>query len=276
MKIETDIFCNLCGQKDFKVIEDDENPFRVLKCRQCGLVFVDPLPEPAVLAAHYNDIYYADWMNIQKEHRLRMWRKRLGKLEKYRRQGRILDVGCAEGVFLKLAKEHGWDVSGTEYSIYAAQYARDILGIDIFCGDLFDAGYPDHSFDVVTMWHVLEHVADPKRYLYEIHRILKLSGLLVVAVPNVNDWVMQAAYRIFKLRPLKLFSKSDREIHLYHFSPRTMTAYLDKTGFLSTGLSPDYGIVQYSKKIVNFTAVTISYLTGMKLFNAFEVYAVRL
>ena len=95
MKIETDIFCNLCGQKDFKVIEDDEIPFRVLKCRQCGLVFVDPLPEPAVLAAHYNDIYYSDWMNIKKERRLRMWRKRLGKLEKYVRKGRILDVGCA-------------------------------------------------------------------------------------------------------------------------------------------------------------------------------------
>jgi 2-polyprenyl-3-methyl-5-hydroxy-6-metoxy-1,4-benzoquinol methylase len=254
-----DIFCNLCGKRDFKVVEDDESPFQVLKCRRCGLVFVDPLPEPAVLAAHYDDNYYAEWMNSQKELRLRMWRKRLGNLEKYRQIGRILDVGCADGIFLKLAKKNGWE----------------ILGIDIFCGDLFDAGYPDHSFDVVTLWHVLEHVIDPKRYFYEIHRILKPSGLLVVAVPNVNDWVMRVAYRIFKLRPLKLFSKNDREIHLYHFSPRTITAYLDKAGFRRLKLSPDYGIIQYSKKIVNFIAVAISNLTGLKLFNAFEVYALK-
>jgi 2-polyprenyl-3-methyl-5-hydroxy-6-metoxy-1,4-benzoquinol methylase len=269
--------CNLCGASSrFKMIEDSAKPFHVLKCTRCGLIFVDPIPELPLLANHYDADYYAAWLETQKEERQQMWGRRLKTIEKRFRTGRLLDVGCATGTFLQLAKKNGWEIRGTEYSLYAAKFAGDLLKADIYCGHLMDARYEDSSFDVITFWHVLEHLHDPMRYLKEAHRILKPSGLLVIAVPNVNDYIMQFAYRLVKGRSLKLFSEDDREIHLYHFSAQTLSNYLQKTGFECLKISPDYGITECSKKVVNVIAVALFYATGLKIFNALEAHAVRI
>jgi len=159
------IVCNLCGrQNQFKVIEDGE-PFKVLQCKECSLIFVYPYPDPGELVEHYNHNYYREWISAQERRRLRMWSRRLEKLERFRHKGKLLDVGCGDGAFLVLAKKSGWEITGTELSRYAAKYAFDKLGIKVFCGELFDAQYPTYSFDVVTMWHVLEHVTDSKDIL---------------------------------------------------------------------------------------------------------------
>jgi len=271
--ISAEISCNLCGQKAFKVIEDDDPPFKVLQCEVCSLVFVYPIPDRTELEDHYDDRYYCDWINSQKESRIRMWIQRLNGLQRFPSRGKLLDVGCGEGTFLQLAKDGGWQISGTEVSTYAAKYAAKVSGADIFCGELPDAGYPKKSFDVVTMWHVLEHVRDPNGYLKEVHRILKLDGLLVIAVPNRNDLVMQIAYRVIKRRKMKLFSKDEREVHLYHFSARTIKAYLDKTGFEPLRLSPDFGIIEPSKRLINTISVIPYYLARIRIFNAIEIYA---
>jgi 2-polyprenyl-3-methyl-5-hydroxy-6-metoxy-1,4-benzoquinol methylase len=268
------VTCNLCGSNNFKVVEEDQLPFRVLRCKNCSLVFVHPHPDYIELKEHYDKGYYSAWVDVQREKRIRMWSNRLKKLKKFRFGGKLLDVGCGEGAFLQLAKKDGWKISGTEMSSYAAEYAADILGVDIFCGELPDAGYPDNSFEVVTMWHVLEHVTDPNNYLNAIYRILKPDGLLVVAVPNANNLVMQIAYRIFKRRKSKLFSKDEKEVHLYHFSPITIKAYLEKAGFSCLSISPDYGIIELSKKCINMISVIPYYLAGIKIFNALEVYAI--
>jgi 2-polyprenyl-3-methyl-5-hydroxy-6-metoxy-1,4-benzoquinol methylase len=269
--------CNLCGAGGrFEMLEDSETPFHVLKCAHCGLIFVDPVPELPLLAYHYDAGYYADWIAAQKTKRLKMWDRRLKSIEKASKKGRLLDVGCATGAFLRLAQNNGWEIRGTEYSPYAAKFAGDLLKADIYCGHLMDVRYEDSFFDVVTFWHVLEHLHDPMRYLQEVHRILKPSGLLVIAVPNVNDYIMQTAYRLVKGRPLKLFSKDDREIHLYHFSAKTLSNYLRKTGFECLKISPDYGITEYSKKLVNAIAVALYYTTGLKIFNALEAHAARI
>jgi len=268
--------CNFCAGDNFKIIEDGEKPYFVLKCLRCGLVFVNPVPDLSYLATHYDESYYADWMAAQRAKRLKMWDRRLRSIEKASKKGRMLDVGCAMGTFLQLAQDSGWEIRGTEYSSYAAKYARDNLKADIFCGHLVDAHYEDSFFDVVTFWHVLEHLDDPMRYLKEANRILKRSGLLVIAVPNVNDHIMQTAYRLVKGRQLKLFSKEDREIHLYHFSDETLKNYLVKTGFECLKISPDYGITEYSKKMVNYIAAALYYTTGLRIFNALEVYATRI
>jgi len=263
--------CNLCGNKHFRVLEDDA-PFRVLQCENCSLIFVYPCPDQGELVEHYNDNYYAEWIGAQERRRIRMWSRRLEKLERFRHKGRLLDIGCGEGTFLRLAKKNGWQISGTELSPYAAKYASDRLGDKIFCGELLDARYSTDSFDVVSMWHVLEHVTDPKRYLIEIRRILRPDGLLAIAVPNVNNLAMRIAYRIIKGRQMELFTKDQKEVHLYHFSPETIQTYLNKTGFKCVKLSPDFGITEYSKRLINMVSVIPFYLTGMKIFNAIEVY----
>ena len=268
--------CNLCAEKQFSIIEDDEKPFSVLKCVHCGLVFVNPVPDLPYLATHYDEDYYADWIGNQKAKRLQMWGRRLKSIEKRYQKGCLLDVGCATGTFLQLAKSNGWEVRGTEYSHYAATFASDLLKTDVYCGHLMDAHYEDSFFDVVTFWHVLEHLHDPMCYLQEANRILKPSGLLVIAVPNVNDYMMKIAYRIVKRKPLKLFSKDDRELHLYHFSADTLQKYLQKAGFHCLSISPDYGITDYSKKLINAIAMAIYHITGLKIFNALEAHATRI
>lgn len=266
--------CNLCSCREFRIMEDDEAPYKVLGCKTCSLVFVHPQPQRQELAVHYNEDYYDEWVGTQKHERAKMWARRMNNVEKYRQAGRLLDVGCGDGAFLDLAKKRGWRVAGTELSSCAARRASETLQADIFCGELFDADYPEKYFDVVTLWHVLEHVGDPMRYLLEVKRIIKSDGLLVIAVPNINDRVMQVAYRIIRGKRLKLYSRKDREIHLYHFSVETLIRYLGRTGFTCLSYGPDFGIVETSKKGINWLAAAFFYTVGMKIFNAIEVYAV--
>ena len=225
------ISCNLCGKSGFKTLEDDQQPYSVLQCTNCALVFVHPQPGPAELKNHYDNGYYKEWLDQQKHRRIRMWERRVKQIIRVRETGHLLDVGSGEGTFLTLVQKEGWQVSGTEFSEFAAKHAADALKTDIFCGELPDADFLENSFDVVTMWHVLEHVGDPKKYLEEIHRILKPNGLFVLAVPNVNNLVFQLAYRIVRGHKLKLFTMGEKEIHLYHFSPKTIKDFLMRAGF---------------------------------------------
>jgi|WetSurMetagenome_2_1015567.scaffolds.fasta_scaffold00525_8 2-polyprenyl-3-methyl-5-hydroxy-6-metoxy-1,4-benzoquinol methylase len=264
--------CDLCAGKEFRVLEEDP-PFRVLRCLQCSLTFVHPVPEGAALAEHYDGDYYREWIGPGRKSRAAMWRRRLDRVERTGARGRILDVGCGEGVFLSQAAKRGWETWGTELSPYAARHASSSLGGDIFCGELYDASFPGHFFDVVTLWHVLEHVRQPARYLAEIRRVIRPGGLLVVAVPNVDDLFMQAAYRIVRGRPQRLFSKEDREIHLTHFSARTIAMYLERTGFSRIRIGPDFGIVEPGKRLINAAAAACGYLGGLTVCNSLEVHA---
>ena len=269
-----EIECNLCGRDRLRVIENDQRPYNVLKCKNCSLVFVYPHPDPTMLNSHYDNGYYKEWIAAQKRQRLRMWKKRLAKIRKDRQAGRLLDIGCGEGTFLALAQKEGWQIYGTEISAFASKYATASLGTNIFCGDLLSTGFEENFFDVVTMWHVLEHVSNPKRYLSEIHRILKPKGLLVLAVPNVNNIIFRIAYRIIKRRKVKLFTIGEKEVHLYHFSPNTLKDFLDRTGFDCISLSPDFGIIETPKKLINLIAVLFFYLFRMQVFDATEIFAV--
>lgn len=267
--------CNLCGQsRDFAVLWKDDPPYRVLKCGHCSLVFVHPQPDPDVLAAHYDPSYYSDWMITQARDRAHMWEKRVNRLTRSGRTGRLLDVGCGEGAFLQAAKRRGWQVDGTELSSHAARTASSVLGVNIFRGELVDAPYPSRSFDTITFWHVLEHVRNPMADLSKARDLLRSGGLLILAVPNVHNLVMQATYRLVRGRKMKLFSPEDREVHLYHFSPATIESYLHRAGFECLKLFPDYGIIQRSKKILNWISVVPYYLAGIKIFDAMEIWAV--
>jgi SAM-dependent methyltransferase len=119
-------------------------------------------------------------------------------------------------------KNHGWgEVHGIEISRGAAALANE-HGLDVFCGELVDAHYPDSYFDYISLVHVLEHMHDPMMTLKEICRILKRDGLLVVGVPNFESY----ENKVFG----KYQSLMDVPRHLYHFSKKTITAMLEKNG----------------------------------------------
>jgi 2-polyprenyl-3-methyl-5-hydroxy-6-metoxy-1,4-benzoquinol methylase len=203
-----------------------------------------------------------------------MWKQRLENLKMCRPEGHLLDIGCGEGTFLALAQKKGWEIGGTEVSEYAAGYASDLLKIDIFNGGLPEAGFEENTFDVVTMWHVLEHVQNPMSYLSEIRKILKPEGLFILAVPNVENRVFQIAYRFIKGRKMKLFTRREKEIHLYHFSSKTVKDYLKRAGFDCVKLSPDFGIIDVPKKMINWFSVIFYYLFRIHVYDAMEIYAV--
>ena len=174
-----------------------------------------------------------------------------------------------------MAKQNGWRVHGTDVSAYATEFASKRLGQNVFYGEIWDAGFNAQDFDVITLWHVLEHTTSPMRTLQEVRKVLKPSGLLVIAVPNLNDRLMQAAYRIVKGRKLRLFSIGDKEIHLFHFSVRSLRLLLEKAGFTCVKIGPDFGVVERSIQLINRLAAVLFYSMGVHWYNSIQVFARR-
>jgi len=196
--------CNLCGADDTALIYTERDrwlglpgSFRLVRCRRCGLAYLNPRPAPEDMAFYYPATYGPHSTVPEDEASLlsylnhaRKYGKRTAVIRSARPQGgRLLDIGCATGSFLHVMGQSGsWEVCGVEPNADAAHYARDRFGLDVVEGTLRDARCSDARFDVVTMWDVIEHLHDPRSTLLEIHRILKPRGMLVISTPNLSSW----------------------------------------------------------------------------------------
>ena len=266
--------CVLCNGLDHTIIENCDREYKVLRCMNCGLVYVNPIPPKELLENTYSKEYYTPWLGNQRRKRIKMWELRFKTLNSFSvRKSNLLDVGCGEGLFLEIAKENGWDVTGTEISGFAAKYGRDNLGLNIFEGEVMDAGFPDKTFDAITMWHVLEHTRNPMTILKEIKRIIKDNGVFILAVPNLDNKIMQIVYRIVKGKHLHLFNIDDREMHFYHFNKKTITMAMEKSGFKVMGIKADRGIIEVKRKFLNIIAELIDSILGTTTVVALEVHA---
>jgi SAM-dependent methyltransferase len=147
----------------------------------------------------------------------------VSRLERYAGPGRLLDVGCGEGAFLRAARKRGWEVFGTELTAETARFARESGGLDVRTGGPAEWGFEAGTFDAVTFWHVLEHVPDPVAMLEQCARLLRPGGLIVVAVPNLRSLQAKLAGRHwFHL---------DVPYHVSHFSPASLDVALRRSGF---------------------------------------------
>lgn len=228
--------CNLCGSTNYSILYEptckDFDPRevfsasggvrgtqRIVKCRQCNLVYVNPRLKPEFVISAYSNAVDQLYVS-QEEGRLKTFEKGLKLVESYApRKGKILDVGCAAGFFVKVAKEHGWDACGVEPGRWMGEWGRQKNNINIIDGTLREAKFAEGCFDVVTMWDVLEHTPDPVAELAEVYRILKPGGILVINFPNVGSKLARLAGRNW------WFFLS---VHLYHFTPQTITTMLEK------------------------------------------------
>lgn len=148
----------------------------------------------------------------------------LNKLEHYK--GKILDIGCADGYFLALARERGWEPYGIEISDFLLRKARESLGgKQIFGVPLKMASFPANSFDVISMWDVLDHLTAPLGELIEIRRILKKKGLLIIRVRNIAFHILIA--KLFKKNLFGIIKKPTI-FHLYGFNNKNIKVLLDK------------------------------------------------
>lgn len=231
--------CNLCGSTQYRVIitptvtEVDpatvmsaaggiRGTQQIVRCTSCGLVYVNPrLRSEAVVAAYQTA---TDELYVQGgAGRAQTFARCARLLERWRRPpGRLLDVGCAAGFFVKAAAERGWDACGVEPCAWLAAWGRQHITPQLHATTLAGAQFPDASFDVLTMWDVLEHVPDPMSELRECARVLKPGGLLVINFPDFSSVSARLTGRHW------WFLLSN---HLYYFSRRVMRAYLTQAGF---------------------------------------------
>ena len=196
--------------------------YPVLCCQDCGLEYVAPTPGAAELARHYEHNYAvsleryaaADERNSARLDELEQWCPE---------RGRLLEVGASYGHSLDLARKRGWEVEGVELSSAAAAYAREHFGLKVFDCDLTETPLSDGSFDTVIMWHVLEHVRNPKEQLLRVAALLKDDGVLGLRVPNIGSFGARAAGEWWPwMCP---------PAHLWFFSSTTLPRLLCDCGF---------------------------------------------
>ena len=251
--------CNFCGDTQFSVVED-HGAVQVVQCA-CQLVFVIPVPSRDRIEETYQADYYEAW-KAQDAARQKIWTRRLQALRRIaRRPGRLLDVGCGEATFLRLAQQAGWQVMGTELSEAAVRQAPEF---DLHRGEVWEARLPDDSYDVATSWHVIEHAADPKRMVAELFRVLRPGGWLVLATPNIQDYVFRLGYFAGRGRWPTLYEDHERELHLFHFSAATLAKLVHSVGFTDIQVGFDRGAAaESSKQLVNQMAYGWYCLTGL-------------
>jgi SAM-dependent methyltransferase len=233
-----EITCSLCDSPDSVPIADVhdrllgiDGQFKMVRCSRCGLHYLNPQPTMSDLVPYYPESYAP--FEIPSPDQLPLLRrlsvnyglrKRRRAVMRYKRSGRLLEIGCANGLFLDAMRRMGsWQLQGVDTSESAVRYARERLSLEVFHGPLEDAGFPNRHFDAVVMWDVLEHVHQPRETLIEIRRILKPDGVLVFRVPLLDSW------------DRKLFGPYwagwDAPRHLTVFSRRTLDMMLARTDF---------------------------------------------
>jgi 2-polyprenyl-3-methyl-5-hydroxy-6-metoxy-1,4-benzoquinol methylase len=229
--------CQLCGSGEADVKLTD-GPYRVLCCRRCGLVYVSPRLQGQALADVYDANYwrsddpkargYADYAREAALY-LKTFGKRMALVRHHLpAKARVLDVGCAAGYFLRVARDAGHEVHGVEMSAAIAGEAVRALGAAaVHIGTLDDAvrekGHAAGSFDLVTLWDVIEHVPDPQATLRTIRGLLRPGGKLLLETQNIaSRWARLLGRRWHHFK---------HDEHLYHFTPATITRLLDDCGF---------------------------------------------
>lgn len=221
--------CTLCGSSKRNLLYSQKQ-WNVYQCAECKLGVLNPRPDDEELVNLYQHEYFQSQYNeelqanspemkrslAQEKHRLRFFHK-------YKKKGKVLDIGCGRGYFLLACRMKGYHVEGIDVSDDVAAYVSKELNIPVHIGEVSKIELPDKTCDVITMWHSLEHTADPNIYIQKAYCWLKDDGILVVDVPNYashdaiktwNNWVgWQIPY------------------HFYHFTKSSLVTLLHKHGF---------------------------------------------
>jgi SAM-dependent methyltransferase len=232
------IVCPLCRSPDYVPcatlidrLMGVPGQFTIVRCTRCELHYLNPRPTLEELAPYYPRDYDPYTVPLPDElpffQRLSVrygLRKRCRAVQRLKRGGQLLEIGCANGLFMDaMRRVGGWHVQGVEVNELAARYARERLGLDVTTGTLAEAQFSDDQFDAVAMWDVLEHVHDPGKTLREIHRVLKPDGVLVLRLPLLDSWDR----RLFG----RYWVGWDAPRHLTTFSLRTLRQMLGQADF---------------------------------------------
>ena len=204
--------------------------FRIVECRRCGLAYANPRYTAEEILQAYQNVQDPLYLQERAGREL-TFRKHLADFERVAGRGtgrRLLDVGAYIGVFVQIARENGWDAEGLEPSRWAVELAQS-QGLPVRAGTLATAPYPAGHFDALTLWDVIEHMADPLAELRRAARLLKPGGALAV---HTMDLASPFARLMGARWPWLM------EMHLYFFSRRTLRVLLESAGFEVLSIRP--------------------------------------
>ncbi len=218
--------CLLCQEPASQTLVK-QGRFAVRFCTTCGIGFTCPQPtaeERATINAE----------NYPLANRIATYQERAAMFEaRYRRvlhrikalggKGRLLDIGCNIGKFLEVARQEGFSVTGVEINQACAEYGRRTFQLEIYDQPLEEIHFPQHCFEVITLFDVLEHVPDGFAFLREVHRILSPQGLLVVQAPNLESAMAEHTGSEWYWLAMP--------DHLLHFTPRSLARFLENSDF---------------------------------------------
>jgi 2-polyprenyl-3-methyl-5-hydroxy-6-metoxy-1,4-benzoquinol methylase len=229
-------FCPLCKNTIFPEFMKSydyfltKEEFTIVQCSQCTFKFVNPRPTEKEISRYYESADYVSHDTQNRSIRNYIYsmvrnytcRNKRTLIEKYSSGRKLLDIGCGTGDFITLCKKSGWDVLGVEPNQKPREFAIRNHQVDVI-DEPGLAIITEPSFDVITLWHVLEHVYRLEERMVKIKQILKKNGTLVIAVPNSNSWDAKH-YK-------KFWAAYDLPRHIYHFSSNTMLLLANNFGF---------------------------------------------
>ncbi len=219
--------CLICGGKNLIFLFSAKDYisgdlFSVCQCSECGSVLTQPIPRPEKVKNYYQELYYGRRKSFVESIVNYLRLKKILKLPGTIKKAAILDVGCGNGNFLELLAGRGFLANGTEVAP-EYHFSNKKISSLICRKELAECRFPDNKFDVITMWHTLEHFSSPLDYLLESKRILKSGGFLIIEVPNFQSWQS----RLTRSNWFHL----DVPRHVLHCSSQTLNLILGKTGF---------------------------------------------
>lgn len=232
--------CNVCRSVDVEELslkDRDGHPLRTTICRSCGLVWSNPRPSEEAVRRYYSREYRLDYKGVLTPSLRHTARSGRGAMNRFRdlapflKAGdRILDAGAGGGEVVYVLRKHGFDAMGLEPDERYATHAREALGVPVDTGFIQDCSFPSGRFDVVTMYHALEHVEDPVGILSRLRGWVTDGGRLLVEVPNVEATCIHPNHRF-------------HFAHFYSFNQATLEMAGRQAGFtpVRTWTSDDGG-----------------------------------
>lgn len=235
--------CQVCKSndlKDFLITKDyffTKEEFKLSICNKCNFVFTNPIPDKDQIGKYYNtDKYLSHDTNssgllgsIYKTVRYFNLKGKYSLIKNFKDNGSVLDIGCGTGEFLNFMKQNKWNTFGVEPEDKAKDFAVNNYDLEIYPESKLQE-FPEFNFDLVTMWHVLEHVYDLNTRLSVISKLLKNDGIFINALPIIDS--------PDSIKFGKYWAGLDVPRHLHHFSHDSFSRLATNNGFEILGSFP--------------------------------------
>lgn len=269
--------CRICDSTENTILFTKDG-YDVVKCDSCGLIYLDFDATRDFSLDYYSKEFFNDsgskhaYNDYEKESLFlkKSFLKRIELLRKYKTSGTLLDIGCATGSFMENAAPF-FKASGIDISEYAIAQAK-AKELDVWQGMLADSPYKDKTFDVVTLWDTIEHVADPKQTISQVGKIVQQGGIVGLTTGDVSSVFAQMCGHYWHLYNIPQ--------HLSYFDKKTVTTILNEAGFevkeityLPINLTLDYLIFRFINFYnLRFLMPIYNYLKNKKLLDtAFDI-----